>query len=338
MADSGRHPPPLDVAILQQAAEWFALLRDEGVTEAEHHRWRAWLAAHPDHVRAWRRVESVTEPFAALGETDHLVAVHRALGRVRSAPRRRALKLLGFGAVLALTGRVAEQSLPWRGWVATLAASTADHRTAAGETRSLALEDGSRLWINTASAVDVDYRKHLRRIALRAGEIHIATARDPQPLPRALVVDTPYGRVTALGTRFTVRLDADSSLVTVFEGAVDVAPAGSGEPRVLAAGTQARFRGEGLEAVQAADPARESWSHGVLLADNRRLDDFVAELARYVATPITVAPEIGHLRLVGAFPIARPAQDIPRVLAALEAALPLRVRRLDTRAWRIDPR
>jgi ferric-dicitrate binding protein FerR (iron transport regulator) len=50
---------------LEQAAEWFAL-REQGWTDDEQHRWRAWLHADAGHADAWRQVESVWQSFAPL--------------------------------------------------------------------------------------------------------------------------------------------------------------------------------------------------------------------------------------------------------------------------------
>ena len=37
---------PIDFVVLQQAADWFALLRDERVSELDRQAWQRWLDAH----------------------------------------------------------------------------------------------------------------------------------------------------------------------------------------------------------------------------------------------------------------------------------------------------
>ncbi len=63
-----------------------------------------------------------------------------------------------------------------------------------------------------------------------------------------------------------------------------------------------------------------------------------AELARHTPVPLAVAPDAGALRLVGVYRIADPALDVPRILAALEAALPVRVSPTAAGGMRIEAR
>ena len=51
----------------------------------------------------------------------------------------------------------ATSPLAWAAWRADPLDWTADYRSAAGELREVALSDGSRLYLNTASAVDVAF-------------------------------------------------------------------------------------------------------------------------------------------------------------------------------------
>ncbi|MDT1842254.1 iron dicitrate transport regulator FecR, partial [Acinetobacter baumannii] len=92
----------------------------------------------------------------------------------------------------------------------------ADHRTAPGQRLAVELEDGSRLLLNTRSAVDVRFDAGQRLLRLRAGEILLESAamhgrRDARPL----IVATEHGAVQALGTRFTVRLFDGRTVVNV---------------------------------------------------------------------------------------------------------------------------
>ncbi len=72
-----------------------------------------------------------------------------------------------------------------------------------------------------------------------------------------------------------------------------------------------------------ADPAREAWSRGVILAEDLSLGDLVAELGRYHVGYTGVDPRITGLRVVGRYP----ANDLPRTLAMLERELPVRIQR-----------
>lgn len=332
MADRGDAAD--DERIIQrEAAEWFAVLHDEQASEEQHRRWRTWIDADPAHARVWERVKAISQPFAQAANAAPAQALRETLAKAQSAGRRRVLRVLGLGGVTVGAGLLARHTLPWlplQDWLHEYAVARADHRTGIGEQRRLTLPDGTRLDLNTATAVDVDFGRSLRRIVLHAGEILVDSAPDTQAPARALVVDTPCARLTALGTRFAVRGDvrneAFSGHVAVFEGAVRISLA-NGAHLEVPAGRQARFTADGIEPDGRADLARESWSRGQLVADDIPLAAFVAELSRYTPVSVTVSPQAAPLRLVGAYPIAQPARDIPVILAALESALPVRVER-----------
>ncbi|SDG82664.1 FecR family protein [Pseudomonas flavescens] len=299
-----------DHRTLQEAAEWFAVLTDPPVSEAQRQAWSQWLAASPRHAVAWQRVEAISGQFNRLPGDERRQAAGQAL-RSSGRNRRQVLGLLLLGSAGALTVDLAGR-LPWRAWVAS-------ERTATGEIRARQLADGSHLWLSSRTALDVDFGAALRRLQLYRGEVLIETARDPRPL----VVDSVHGRLRALGTRFSVREGEGHTQLSVFEGAVRIDPFGRAQPQVVKAGFQVRFEQDSSSAQEPVDPARQAWSRGILLADDRRLGDFVEELADHVPGYLGCDPRVADLRLVGAYPLG----DLPRILDALQSSLPIRVNR-----------
>ena len=311
-----------DFAVLQAAAQWFAVLRSGEPSAQERQHWQAWLDASPLHREAWRRVEAIDARFQAVPAQPARQAL--LAPSPRGLRRRQVAK-----AVLALAGAAVGTQAVLRlpGVRGQWAALGAQHRTGVGEIRRTLLADGTQLWLNTASAADVEHTDTLRRIALRTGEILVQSAPDGQyaQAPRALVVDVPQARLRALGTRFSVRQHDDGTVqLAVYEGAVRVEPTAGGPEATVHAGWQVRIGEEGTTgAPVAAEEKRAAWSRGLLVADGMRLDDFLAELGRYRHGYLGCAPEVAHLRLVGVYPLA----DTDRVLAALAASLPVGVRR-----------
>jgi len=167
--------------------------------------------------------------------------------------------------------------------------------------------------------VNQDYSVRQRRLHLVVGEIHIDTAADPS---RPFVVETPPGRLRALGTRFTVRLDGEQTFLAVYEGAVEVRTH-QGTEATLQARQQVRFGPQGIDAIQPANPAREAWRRGVLMAQDMTLRELVAELRRYRHGHLGLDPEVADLRVFGNFPLT----DTDDTLDMLAAALPVRIRR-----------
>ena len=330
---------PSDMTALNQAAEWFAILRDDAATGAEHAQWQIWLDSHPQHQSAWAEVQAIQSSFAQVARIGDKQAARAALMEQKkpkkpseqTIKRRQSIKLLGFGGTALLAGLFVKQYSPWRDWITTLAARHQQLHVAIGETGMTTLDEGSKLWLNTGSQADVAYSFALRRLTLRAGELLIESAKDSATPARPLVVDTPHGRVTALGTRFTVKLTPQRTMIVDYQGAVSVAPADSANAtddanlKVIHAGQQARFDASQVDALMPADQARQTWTRGILLADNRRLDDFIAELATYRQGKLTVALEIAHLSLMGAYPL----HDTDRVLMAITEVLPVRIRHIN---------
>jgi len=303
-------------AAMQQAAEWFALLRSGAASESDQRAWQAWLAQKSEHRDAWAYAETIARRFEPVRAPDTRRAAVEALHGVRqvSLSRRRvlgAIAVLGGGALLGLEF--------WRQPPQLARTLLAQYRTGTGEMLQLALADGSTVWLNTASALDTDFSTSRRQLQLWQGEMLVQTAHEAH---RSFVVDTAHGRMRALGTRFAVRLLERETLLAVFEGAVEVHNR-TGATRVIAAGSQVRFDGSAIAAVQPADAARQAWSRGVLLAENMRLDEVLAELSRYHHGHFGTAPEVAHLRVLGGYPL----HDAERTMAMLAAVLPVRVRR-----------
>jgi RNA polymerase sigma factor (sigma-70 family) len=266
---------------------------------------------------------STSEP--ALGPLLHLApplksAVVRAtLTPPRSVARRRAVGTL----VVLFAGGAAwslREEAGWRQWVA-------DHRTGAGERRTVLLDDGTTLVLNTASAVNVVYTATQRRLRLIAGEVLITTARDAAARP--FLVETAQGEAQALGTRYSVRLHDGATDVAVFEGTVRLTPRhAAGQAQVLQAGQQARFTADAIAAPRLADPQSTAWTEGFIVAKGMRLADFLAELGRHSPHALSCDPAVADLRVSGSYPL----NDIDKVLDTLSAMLSLQVETV-TRFW-----
>lgn len=309
-----------DFRSLEQAAEWYALLGSAEATEADQSRWRDWLRHSRAHRAAWGYVEQVGERFRRLRESAGSDAAGAALASAAASrtSRRRALKGLGLLALAAPLAWAAGAHTPLR---RVALAWGADHRTETGEIRQVGLPCGSRLWLASASAVRLAYGPRRRRLELVAGEILVETVADPRGRP--LAVSTAEGQLRALGTRFSVRRGPGTDSVAVFDGAVEVRPAGGGARRVIRAGRQASFSAAAVAPSREVEPARDAWHRGVLVADQMPLGELAAELGRYRLGHLGVAPELADLPVMGVYPL----DDTDRALELLAAALPLRLHR-----------
>ncbi|MDR6715348.1 transmembrane sensor [Pseudomonas hunanensis] len=302
----------LDRGILEAAASWHVELRctPDEATRAAH---QSWLLSDPRHLQAWQRLARLQDKFEQVAP-----GIARPTLSSARAKRREVLKLMSL--LLAAGGA---GSLAWTG--GGLPRLLADQRTAVGEHRSLRLADGSRLHLNTATAVDVRYDDRVRSLNLLSGEILVETARDG--LSRPFVVHTAQGSIRALGTRFIVRSDADSSWVCVLEHAVEVRNQSLALSRVEA-GQQLRFRADQLGMAQAVGAAPDAWTQDMLVVNDWRLADLVSELQRYRPGHLGCAADVGELRLSGAFHLG----NTDTILENLATTLPIRIRHF-SRFW-----
>ncbi|MEK7944076.1 FecR domain-containing protein [Pigmentiphaga sp. YJ18] len=299
---------PIDPRILEQASDWLVQLHGGGMTDEARAAFQRWRQSDPEHDRAWARAELLMNKLGGLPPS----LAMPSLDRPARGSRRAAIARLAMLAATVPAGWAAWRLARHEGWAA-------DHRTRTGERRDLRLADGTRLMLNTATAIDVRFDATQRLIHLRAGEILIQTAPDSAPVRRPFLVGTGEGRMEALGTRFSVRQDEGRTTVAVFENAVRIEPRGA-SPAVLEAGHRVSFTASGLAAPAPADEAAIAWTRGMLLADRMLMADVVAEVARYRGGIVRCDPAIADIPVSGAFPIA----DTDRTLGMLAATYPVR--------------
>lgn len=308
-------PTAISPEILDQAAAWLALVQQRALDAQESAELEAWRGRSKTHEQAW---QAAVELRCFFRQMPTAVGTE-VLGRQREHRRTVLKSLLGL-AIAAPVGYAAWLHTPGR---------QADFRTSIGQREDVTLPDGSRLTLNTDSAVRLAYSEHERRLVLVEGEILVATSKGPSADPRAFVVQSGHGTIRALGTRFEVRALGDGlTHVSVFDDAVVVRPnAGSDEHRIEAGRTLAFNRQQVFPAPdhERSEPA---WSRGQLISDNQRLEEFLAELARYRPGIVRCDPAVSDLRLSGVFQL----DNTDRVLDLLSETLPVRIERR-TRFW-----
>lgn len=299
---------------LKQAAEWFVLLASGEASKDDHCRWHAWRRAHPGNESAWQRAAATANRFASLPRdlAPASLAALQSAGPPQSGHRRK--------HIMQCAALLGSCLLGWRGY--RQSDWSADAVTAVGEQRNLQLADGSKLRLDTDSALDIAFSEKFRLLRLRRGQVMVETAPDPQPDHRPFIVETADGRILALGTRFTVRQEAEATRVNVLEARVALqANDAATPPPLLVAGQSARFNRRGLLEQTLLQASATAWIKGQLIADEMRLDHFVAELGRYRQAPLRCAASAAGLRISGAFPLA----ESERALRAVAETLPIRL-------------
>lgn len=303
--------------IVDEAANWLARLHSPGFTERDRQALEQWCRQSSEHQRVWHSAEQLTNKFCGIAPG----LAMPVLDRPRNVYSRRAmLKTVALAAVVP--------SGVWLGIKLLQDDAGVTYKTATGERRTIGLDDGSTLALNTGTTVQVRFDASQRALYQRTGELLIQTAADPAATKRPFIVQTDDGSLRALGTRFIVRKEERGTRLSVLEDAVEVSTAGAQTTRIVEAGQQVVFTSQAIGEVTPLAVGIDAWLQGVIYAQNMPLQDFVTELRRYRPGIVRCDPAIAHLTVSGAFHIA----DTDRILTLLSDTLPIKIVML-SRYW-----
>jgi transmembrane sensor len=269
---------------------------------------QCWRDSHSSHEQAWQKAQLLRQRFADLPSALAMASLDRP-----QASRRTVLKRAVGAVALVPTAWLISRQLPLDVW-------SADLRTATGESKKIQLADGSSVQLNTASAVDIDLKN--RRLKLLEGEIALNV-----PGTSPLTILTRFGQVIVSQSEVCVRQGPVGCKVSVLRGSVQLQPL-HGPVFSLLGSQQVSLQAAGASAVEPFDVLAPGWRDGVLMAQNQPLGDFLRELSTYRPGVLRWEPALESLRITGSFRL----EDTDRILALLEASLPLEVHSR-TRYW-----
>lgn len=298
-------PRKADADLRARAQYWVVRLAAKDIGETELDSLEAWLAADPRHARAFARERALWQDLGALDAPAEPMPVRPAIRFLppRAATRRSLLR----AAPVALAASIAAAL-----FIPSLVLNLrADHRTAAGEVRSVALPDGTTAVLDSDSAISVSFDGDERVIHLLAGRAWFDVRHGNRPF----LVEALGGETQDIGTGFEVRRDGGAVEVGVTEGSVQVRTPGSRHGPTLHAGDRARYTADGLE-MQERGPAVDiaSWRNGELLFEERPVQAVIAEVARYRRAPVWTLGDFSRTPLVsGLFLIERPDEALESI-------------------------
>jgi len=295
-----------------EAVAWQVRLASELANDADWLALEAWLDADPLNAAAFERVERVWSAFE-----DPAVPARPG---ARARPFANAL---GWSGAL-LAASLALVALVWAfNRSGDPPAETQLYATAKGATRQIALADGSRVRLNSGSRISVRMSSRERRVRLLDGEAAFEVAKNAR---RPFFVEAADREVRVVGTEFDVLSYGGLTRVAVRRGIVAVRSAdGAATAATLVAGQVLEHRqGAMQDLILTTSPEGAfAWTEGRLVYENRRLDEVAADLNRYLAVPIVVAPDARDLRLTAVMSL----ESEETILSHLTAFLPLRAQR-----------
>lgn len=317
-ASSAAHDAdPLSEPLIEAAIGWCVKLLYNQPTDQDRQAFDQWLRCDPLHGVAWQRVSGLKGFQADLRTLPRELAretfqAAQGLRDERARARRNAVKMLALGGVTIASGWLAREHAPWQRMLA-------DASTRVGEQKTLRLDDGSVVILNTDSAIGIDLSGSNRLITLRRGEILITTGADADAVAhrgakRAFWVQTPFGRMQALGTRFTLRLDDARVRVSVQDGAVALHPIDGTASVVVPAGEERWLAADGAPPAEPQGFGADDWADGVIAGKDIRLQTLLAEMERYRHGRIVCDPHVADLRVSGLFHIKNTDQALQFIM------------------------
>ena len=300
-----------DEGLREEAAAWLARLRGPSTPE-DHAAFEAWYDAAPEHAEAY---DGVLRTWEAVG-----LAKHAPAGQARSRPRSGGIHRCRY-AIAAVAAAIVIALLAFGAYGTRLgtpaSVRSGEFASGTGEVRTLELVDGSRITLNSASAVRAAYSASERRVELLRGRARFAVAHNEA---RPFVVATPVGLVIAHGTVFDVAFDGRRASVSLIEGSVEVRPmavAGkSAGPRLLTPGQQVIVQPGEIQAATRAIGNENDRSNGMVSFEDASLDQVIAVVNRSGGARIVLAdPALAKLRFTGTFDPAD-GEQLARLVAA----------------------
>jgi transmembrane sensor len=292
----------------------------------------AWAARHPAHQRqldcvvaAWRASLADDTPAPASGWGRIAARIAAPAPRVRPL-RRGSTWLLRAAAITLLLAGATVFALYRASDSPPMVQQLASWTTAPGETRVVALPDGSQATLGPSSALHLTdgFMSGMRRVDLRGTALfsvqHDAT--------RPFAVATGDVLTTVLGTEFVVRAyTGDESIdVAVINGRVSVAAATAAE---LAAGDHAQIESGVVRVGRGSAAPLLAWRERRLHFDDATLRHVARELERWYDIDVVIAdPSVAERRVT----MSMPAADLSEVLTLLEASLAVSIQRDGGRA------
>ena len=316
--DNAARPGP-DSQVVKQAINWALRLRNNRANVRLRAQCEHWREAHTDHELAWQRVQALQQELNSRLTT--IPGAHVALeNSAQGLDRRQALKMLSGIVLVGSAGWISRALVGWQHW-------TSDLATATGERRSVQLPDGTRLQLNTDSAVDLDFNPQQRLITLLRGEILVNCG---AVTPTPLLVKTHQGLFEGMDGRFTVRQERDCTRLSVVSGNVAIHSPHTADGLSTQAHAGQNYLVNPAQAVLAApvDMDVGAWADGLIVTRGMRLADFLTEVGRYRQGYLGCSADISDLRLSGVFRL----EDTDKLLAILPKTLPVQVR-YRTRWW-----
>lgn len=266
-------------AVRQAAADWLMRLQDSSADDsADWIEFDAWLNASPRHAAAYDEALAVWNELGGMAEGLKAAAAPAVL-TPRAGMRRWFSIGIGAAAAAALIAAVMPLALN----------PTQTYETGRGQTRAIALADGSVIHMNAQSKITVRMTKGERQVAMNDAQATFDVAKDAR---RPFLITAGDRTVRVVGTEFDVSHRGPNLAVTVRRGVVEVRPDAKtsvGAVRLIH-GQRLDHAAGGASRLSTVNPEEAfAWRTRRLVYRDRPLSEVVAELNRQFTQDIRLA-------------------------------------------------
>jgi transmembrane sensor len=325
--------PHLD-RLEQEATDWLILLTSGEATPENFIEFANWRNRSPAHNHAYLKIsalwEKLDKPLLAWREQQATSSENKKLQQseltaVEMAVKKYPLIRARGGVLMAMAAMVAFVVINL--FPDYLNYPFTNYRTRIGEQRTITLADGSKVFLNTDTALNISFTNTARNIELIKGEAEFIVAHDQL---KPFIVKAGGIQTQAIGTQFVVRQYTNQNAVILLEGKVKASLTDKSiskqDALILSPGEQIVFRDNQL--VRSSYPdinAANAWKKGQLQMNFVTLKKALAEISRYRRGGIMLLDRDLAQRQINA---AIDLNQLDAWLTALETTLPLRIHRL----------
>lgn len=272
----------------EAALGWVIRTRDADFSDWDG--FTAWLEAAPGHAAAYDALMAADEDLPALIPAEPVGIP--APANDPGVPARRSLRWFGGGAIAAALVGVIALGLANRSDIYSVT-------TKPGESRIIALDDGTRVEMNGGTTMRFD-RKDPRFAALDMGEAAFTVRHDAADPFRVTVGETVFEDA---GTVFNIVRTADATRIGVSEGLVVYNP--QAEAIQLPAGRAMAQDKAGLHVMDVAPEAVASWRSGRLVYAAAPVTQVGQDIGRWLGVAVHTTPGAAAMRFTGTIKLNR---------------------------------
>lgn len=261
--------------LLELACDWLSKMYSGDFSPADELQLSVWRANSLAHEQAWQQAQAVWQGMEGLRNktipgSEPLLQERYPKPVTKPRYRQRLVPMaVACSVLLAVTLSVFYPPELWQ----------ADYVTDKGQQRTVTLTDGSKVTLNSASALAIHFDQSTRRVELLQGEAYFQVAKDKA---HPFIVNSHHSEVRAVGTAFDVLRQNNQTKVELTEGIVEIHDARQLHRERLQAGQTALISDDAIALQATRKPENMAlWRDGYLQFDNLPLHEAVQLINQY---------------------------------------------------------